>query len=398
MPECKTVTLGELAEIFDGPHATPAKTEAGPWFLSISSLNRGRLDLDQSAHISEKDFETWTRRVVPREGDVLFSYETRLGEAALMPAGVRACLGRRMGLLRARPDKVDSRFLLYAYLAPKFQDVIRQRSIQGATVDRIPLSELATWPIDLPSSRQQRLIGAVLGALDEKIVANERLVSSARELMRCHYEAAIAASSAATTVGDVAVVIDGPHATPRKTQSGPWFLSISSLHRGRLILKESAHISEQDLTRWTRRVTPLPGDILFSYETRLGEAAMMPRGIRACLGRRMALLRPLPHRVGPRTLLQAFLSGAFQDTIRQRAVHGATVDRIPLTELPSWPIILAARDSELLEDALGGLDDLASHVDRESESLTILRDTLLARLVSGEIRVRDAEKIVEERT
>src|SRR5438270_9011216 len=172
MSEWEMTTVGEVAEIFDGPHATPKKTEAGPWFLSISSLKQGQLDLRESAHLSIEDFKKWARRVTPREGDVLFSYETRLGEAALMPRGIQACLGRRMGLLRVKSGKADSRFLLYAYLGPEFQQVIRERSIHGATVDRIPLTDLPSWPIRIPSLPEQQAISGLLGALDDKIDAN----------------------------------------------------------------------------------------------------------------------------------------------------------------------------------------------------------------------------------
>jgi type I restriction enzyme S subunit len=71
--------LGEIAEIFDGPHATPRKTTDGPIFLGISNLARGRLDLSNTEHLSEDDYKRWTRRVEPKPGDVVFSYETRLG-------------------------------------------------------------------------------------------------------------------------------------------------------------------------------------------------------------------------------------------------------------------------------------------------------------------------------
>ncbi|MBA9002817.1 restriction endonuclease subunit S [Thermomonospora cellulosilytica] len=183
MSEWTKTTIGEIAEIFDGPHATPAKTSSGPWFLSISSLDRGRLNLAESAHVSEEDFVKWTRRVTPVAGDLLFSYETRLGEAALMPDGVRACLGRRMGLLRPRTDRVDPRFLLYAYLGPQFQQTIAERSIHGATVDRIPLTELGKWPISIPQLNEQRAIAAVLGALDDKIAVNGRIIATSDELL-----------------------------------------------------------------------------------------------------------------------------------------------------------------------------------------------------------------------
>ena len=114
------IALGDIVEIFDGPHATPKKTEWGPIFLGISNLVSGRLDLAKTEHLSEEDYRRWTRRVMPRSGDVVFSYETRLGEAALIPASLRCCLGRRMGLLRPKGDKVDACFLLYAFLGTRF--------------------------------------------------------------------------------------------------------------------------------------------------------------------------------------------------------------------------------------------------------------------------------------
>jgi len=117
-------TIGRVAEVYDGPHATPKKIKQGPYFLSISSLENGTLDLSKSVHLSEQDFVKWTKRVTPKEGDVLFSYETRLGDAALMPPSVKACLGRRMGLLRPDTEKVIPEYLLYAYLAPAFQGVL----------------------------------------------------------------------------------------------------------------------------------------------------------------------------------------------------------------------------------------------------------------------------------
>ena len=106
----------------------------------------------------------------------MFSYETRLAEAAAIPDGLRCCLGRRMGLLRPRPDSVDSRFLLYAYLGLRFQETLRSRVVQGSTVDRILLSELGSFPIELPRNiEEQRAIAHVLGTLDDKTELNRRM-------------------------------------------------------------------------------------------------------------------------------------------------------------------------------------------------------------------------------
>jgi type I restriction enzyme, S subunit len=92
---------GDVVDIFDGPHTTPKKTLTGDIFLGISNLINGRIDLTGVEYLSADDYRKWTRRVEPCENDIVFSYETKLGDAALIPSGLRFCLGRRMGLLRA---------------------------------------------------------------------------------------------------------------------------------------------------------------------------------------------------------------------------------------------------------------------------------------------------------
>ena len=181
-------TIGSIAVIYDGPHATPNKLEQGPYFLSISSLDKGRLDLNKSAFLSEEDFKKWTKRVTPKEGDLLFSYETRLGEAALMPGGIRACLGRRMGLLRLNREKVMPEYALYAYLSPAFQQTIKANTITGATVDRIALNELPNFPIRIPPIEEQKIVSKLLSEIDKKIELNNRINAELEAMAKTLYD------------------------------------------------------------------------------------------------------------------------------------------------------------------------------------------------------------------
>ena len=158
----RKMALGEIADIFDGPHATPRKTAAGPWYLSISSLRNGRFDLTESARLGEDQFVSWTRRVAPCLGDTMFSYETRIGQAGYWDRDEPAALGRRMGLLRPRRSVVDPRFLTLAYLGPQFQSVIRAKIVRGATVDRIPIADMSTWEVFVPCLEEQARIVAIL--------------------------------------------------------------------------------------------------------------------------------------------------------------------------------------------------------------------------------------------
>lgn len=199
--------MGDLGEIFDGPHATAKKIESGPYYLSISSLVDGRLVLAESAHISEEDFSKWTKRVTPVYPDLLFSYETKLGSAALMPRGVRASLGRRMGLIRFDTQKVNPHFMLYKWLSPEFQRYIQQHKISGATVERIALSELGKWEVALPSKPDQDRIAEILGSLDDKIEVNNALLNSLDEYLRLDYVASINQDKDLRTVSDIALEV-----------------------------------------------------------------------------------------------------------------------------------------------------------------------------------------------
>ncbi|QDQ88983.1 restriction endonuclease subunit S [Alcaligenaceae bacterium SJ-26] len=169
------VRIGDVAQVYDGPHATPTKTATGPIFLGISALNRGRLDLANTEHLSEKDFAKWTKRVVPSAFDVVFSYETRIGEAAIIPKGLRCCLGRRMGLVRVNASRLDPHFFLYQYLSPTFQGFLHSRTIHGSTVDRIALKDFPDFEIDLPPLTVQRQIAKVMLELDAQIDLNRHI-------------------------------------------------------------------------------------------------------------------------------------------------------------------------------------------------------------------------------
>lgn len=149
------VSIGDVAEVFDGPHATPKTVDTGPIFLGISALQDGRINLRETRHVTPEDFQHWSRRVKPQKDDIVFSYETRLGQVAIIPEGLECCLGRRMGLVRVNRKRVDPRFFVYQYISPPFQRFLASKTVRGATVDRIALKEFPFFPIKLPSLVEQ---------------------------------------------------------------------------------------------------------------------------------------------------------------------------------------------------------------------------------------------------
>ena len=104
-------------------------------FLGIKNLTGTALDLSEIRHIAEADFVQWTKRATPRSGDIVFSYEATLGFFALIPPGLRCCLGRRLALIRPHAERSDGHFWFHQFIAAPFQRLLAQHTIQGATVN-----------------------------------------------------------------------------------------------------------------------------------------------------------------------------------------------------------------------------------------------------------------------
>src|SRR5260370_6139952 len=174
--------------LYDGPHATPKPALNGPVFLGIKNItDDGKLDLSDIRHIAEEDFSEWTRRVMPRQGDIVFTYEATLNRYAIIPKGFRGCLGRRLALIRPNPEKVDTRFLFYYFFSEDWRATISKNTLSGSTVDRIPLTSFPTFNISLPSLPTQRKIAAILSAYDDLIENNTRRIAILEEMAQSLY-------------------------------------------------------------------------------------------------------------------------------------------------------------------------------------------------------------------
>jgi type I restriction enzyme S subunit len=185
-PDWSRVAISEVCEgLFDGPHATPAPANEGPVFLGIGNIrDDGHLDLSDIRHISEADYPKWTKRVEPRAGDIVFTYEATLNRYALIPEGFRGCLGRRLALIRPDKKKVDTRFLFYSFFGADWRNTIERNRLAGSTVDRIPIAKFPGFPISLPPLPTQRRIAGILSAYDDLIEVNRRRIAVLEEMAR----------------------------------------------------------------------------------------------------------------------------------------------------------------------------------------------------------------------
>ncbi len=411
--------LESVCTVYDGPHATPTKMPDGPVFLGISCLSNGRIDLSDAAHLSEDDFARWTRRITPQPGDVVFSYETRLGEAALIPEGLRCCLGRRMGLLRPNRDRVEPRFLLYLYLSPSFQETLASRTVPGSTVDRISISEMPSFPISMPPLRVQRAIARILGSLDDKIELNQRMNETLEAMARAIFKSWFvdfdpvrakmdggqpAGMDPATAALFPETFEDSELGEIPKGWSVGTIGDVVTIHDSKRIPLSSRERAERKGTYRYYGATGIldwVDDYLFDgIYLLVGEDGSVIGSddhpvVQYVWGQfwvsnHAHVLSPRPP-VGTEQLL-LFLN----DLIIRPYVTGAVQPKLNQANLKSVPFVVAdERVCSAFSRVVGPLYSLYRTNAEESLTLVAIRDALLPKLLSGEIRVSDDSRSLE---
>ncbi|MBL0090435.1 MAG: hypothetical protein IPP44_28480 [Ideonella sp.] len=141
-------------------------------------------------------------------------------------------------------------------------------------------------------------------------------------------------------------------------------------------------------------MTPRFGDIVFSYEATLGFFALIPPGVRCCLGRRLAVVRPKAANGHAHFWFHQFVAAPFQQLLNKHTIQGATVNRIALKEFPSYSVMCPPEAlTGLFDERVAPLWARIHQNHAQAQTLATLRDTLLPRLISGQLRLPEAAAI-----
>jgi len=167
MSEWKEYILEDVIEKFiDYRGKTPRKTSFGIPLMTAKIIKGGRL-LEPTEYIAKEDYFDWMTRGFPEINDVLLTTEAPLGEVALVK-DKNVALGQRIITLQTRKDLCDSVFLKYYLQSFEGQATLQSRA-SGSTVEGIKSAELKKIEISLPPLTEQKNIALILFNLDNKI-------------------------------------------------------------------------------------------------------------------------------------------------------------------------------------------------------------------------------------
>ncbi len=170
--------VNRTAPVVDSP--TPYK------MIRTTNVRDGFIDTENVRCVTEETYKKWTRRLIPKRGDVILTREAPLGKVGKIRSDDQIFLGQRLYHFRTNPQKLDADFLLYALLYDDLQGQIRGYG-SGATVEHMRLEDVPCLEILLPEIEEQRKIAAILSAYDELIENNLRRIKILEEMAQNLY-------------------------------------------------------------------------------------------------------------------------------------------------------------------------------------------------------------------
>lgn len=191
--EWAEVRLGDLSEVIT-KGTTPTSlgfrfADTGINYVKSESITfDGSIDRSKFARIDEKTHVVLKRSQL-KEGDVLFSMAgVYIGKTAVVPKDILpANTNQAVGIVRLDQTRAHPRFIDYFLRNPSYNLFLNNLVSQSAQPN-LNLTEIRNLPIALPPLIEQKAIAAVLGALDDKIELNRRMNATLEAMARALFQ------------------------------------------------------------------------------------------------------------------------------------------------------------------------------------------------------------------
>ena len=394
------VSVAEVCEsIVDCVNKTaPTVDEPTPYkMIRTTNVKKGWVNLSEVKYVTKETFDRWTRRQLPRKGDVILTREAPLGEVGMLRGDDQVFLGQRLVSYRANPAKLDNRFLLYAFQGRDVQAQVKGLG-SGATVEHMRVPDCEKLTLSLPPLSEQRGIASILSAYDDLIENNARRIAILEEMARRIYEewfvrfrfpgheqvkmveSELGLIPEGWRVKGVYDIADVTYGFPFKSK----LFRTDGIGRGVIRIRDirdnSPCASTEEVT--DQKYLVVRGDIVIGMDGQfhMGKWA----GPESWLNQRVLRLKP------KEGVSRNFLFWAVRSPIQvlEKTIVGTTVAHLSAGDMKAMRLITPPdRLMEKAHEVLDPLLELELNLHYKNANLRATRDLLLPKLISGELDV-----------
>lgn len=378
--EYNSYQLQEVCSFIDYRGKTPPKTTAGIPLITAKIVKNGTI-LPPQEFIAKDYYDEWMRRGIPQKGSIVFTTEAPLGEVAQIKTDERIAFAQRVIVLEPNSERLYSDYLLYALQDQTLKERIKARAT-GTTVIGIKAAELKKVIIDLPPIAVQKSISMVLRSLDDKIELNQKINENLERQAQAIFTNFYSQAKDKVLFTDIIQVLGG--GTPKTGETSFWnggipFFTPKDVGTPYTLTTEKT-ITIEGLNHCNSQLYPI-NTVFVTARGTVGKVSLsgvpmaMNQSCYALVGK------------GEHQLLVYFYTLMAVDRLKHKA-SGAVFDAITTRDFASEKICkLSNSDTQsFLSVAEPIFKTLLSNT-MENQQLAELRDTLLPKLMSGEIDI-----------
>lgn len=434
------VTIGEVCSVGDGAHSKVKRQIAGIKYLTSKNIGFGHLKLDKFDYISLKDYEhlfSTNSRVVrrPCPGDVLIGIIGTFGNAYRYKSSDKFGVSSSIAILRPNQSILEPDFLYYV-VTSNFFKVAHKAYKSGSVQAYTNIPTIKCLPIPLPPLPEQKAIASILSSLDDKIELNQQMNQTLEAIARAIFKSWFVDFDPvrAKMAGNQPVGMDAATAnlfpdsfeesalgliprgwtvksadnicnvaigkTPPRKESY-WFstndnnirwVSIRDMGENGLFISDTKeYLVPEAIERFNIKVIP-DNTVLFSFKLTIGRVVITDG--------EMTTNEAIAHfniknqeQVSSEYLYSYLKNFDYNQLGNTSSIAQAVNSKI----IKTMPILIP--DSDLINHFTKQVNSIFIKIktnQRESRTLANIRDTLLPKLMSGEIRVKEAETIIKE--
>lgn len=409
MSEWKEYKLKDIClKITDGSHKSPKAQSSGYPMFSVKDMEEYGFNYNDCKLISSEDFaEMKSTGCVPEKDDILIAKDgSYLKQIFICKESKEEAILSSIAIFRPDKNIIEPRFLMYLLKSPQVFNYIKTNCVSGSAIPRIVLKSFKDVSMRVPESiTEQKRISNFLEEIDNKIITNRRicenLEAQAQALFKHWFidfapfkngkfvESELGMIPEGWRVGtleELGEVVGG--ATPSKandsyyTQKGIAWLTPKDLSNKlmKFTSRGEIDITQEGYDSCSTKLMP-KGSVLFSSRAPIGYLTIAKNDICTNQGFKSVV---------PKYAGTAYIYYLLKNNTKriESMASGTTFKEASGSLMKSLSVVVPPkRIIDEYEASVAEMFNEQEVIEQESSRLSALRDTLLPKLMSGEIKV-----------
>ena len=380
--------------VTDGSHSSPKSVNDGKYMVSVKDFTDYGFDFTSCRMISNDEYEALKRNgCVPQIDDILIGKDgARFFEDIIIyRQKEKPALLSSIAILRCDKSKILPDFLYYVLRTPSFRQDVKDNYGSGSAIPRIILKDFKRMMVSYPSLEKQQAIISVLTAIDSKIQANTEINDNLEQQAMALYRQMFVENNndarrecRADEYFDISIGKTPPRKEAQWFSMNPTdciWVSISDMGRcGMYIADSSEYLTHESVDKFNIKVVP-DNTVLLSFKLTVGRVAITDGA--------MVTNEAIAHFKTDKPEINEYLYCYLKDFNYQTMGSTSSIATAVNSKIIKAMPFVIPTDAELVSfhSATAPIFEMIKTRQRENTRLAELRDSLLPKLMSGEIDV-----------